>query len=182
MKKWTITVTCNYVTLESKYTAYAEEDPVNNIIDDYFDELADDLYNDYSSRITEDYDEFVEDVQIYSELAKEGEDYTIIYDEREIVNNTGEIKKWTVSCYDGVGCEMYFTAYSVNNPVDFDLIPAEKLDEMSNELYNEFSWYIDAEDEDEVEDYLGSLCFRAWLAYDTDGDNDIVYDERPKSN
>lgn len=178
MKKWTITVTCNYVTLENKYTAYAEEDPVNNIIDEDFEELADDLYNDYSSCIAEDYDEFVEDVQIYSEPAEEEENYTIIYDERETVNGSDEIRKWTVCCYDGVGCELYFTAYSVDNPVDFDLIPAEKLDEMSNQLYNEFSYTIDEENEDEVEDFLGSICFKAWITYDTDGDNEIVYDER----
>lgn len=178
MKKWTITVTCNYVTLENKYTAYAEEDPINNIIDEDFEGLADDLYNDYSSRITEDYDEFVEDVQIYSKPAEEGEDYAIIYDERDEINDSDEIVKWTVACCGGTGCELYFTAYSVENPVHFDLIPPEKLDEMSNELYEEFSYTIDTEDEDEVEDFLGSITFKAWLAYDTDGDNDIVYDER----
>ena len=97
-------------------------------------------------------------------------------------NPSDEIKKWTVSCHDGVGCELYFTAYSVENPVDFDLIPPEKLDEMANELFEEFSWTINTEDEDEVEEFLGTIQFRAWLAYDTDGDNDIVYDERTKDN
>ncbi len=36
--------------------------------------------------------------------------------------------------------------------------------------------YVDTEDE--VDDFLGSITFKAWLAYNTDGDNDIVYDER----
>ena len=40
----------------------------------------------------------------------------------------------------------------------------------------------DAENEDEVEEFLGTIDFKAWLAYDTDGDNDIVYDERIKDN
>ena len=176
MQKWTVTVTCNYVTCENKYTAYAEENPADKIIDESFDELADELYNSFSYCIHDEYDDFVEDVNIYCDLAEEDEDYEVIYDERE------EIKKWTVSCHDGVGCELYFTAYSVKNPVDFDLIPPEKLDEMSNELFEEFSWTIDAENEDEVEEFLGTIDFKAWLAYDTDGDNDIVYDERIKDN
>lgn len=177
MQKWTVTVTCNYVTLENKYTAYAEENPADKIIDESFYELADELYNSFSYCIHDEYDDFVEGVNIYCELAEDDEDYEVIYDERE------EIKKWTVSCNDGAGgCELYFTAYSVKNPVDFGLIPPEKLDEMSNELFEEFSWTIDTEDEDEVEEFLGSIQFRAWLAYDTDGDNDIVYDERIKDN
>ena len=176
MQKWTVTVTCNYVTCENKYTAYAEENPADKIIDESFDELADELYNSFSYCIHDEYDDFVEDVNIYCELAEDDEDYEVIYDERE------EIKKWTVSCHDGVGCELYFTAYSVKNPVDFDLIPPEKLDEMANELFEEFSWTIDAENEDEVEEFLGTIDFKAWLAYDTDGDNDIVYDERIKDN
>lgn len=177
MTKWTVTVTCNYVTLENKYTAYSELDPIDIIIEDYFEELADELYNCFSSYIYEDFETFMEDVNIITAPAQEGEDYTIIYDDRDI-----EIKKWVITCYDGVGCELYYTAYSREDPVEYDLIPPRKYDEMADELFNEFSYTIDDNNEDEIEEFYASIMYKARIADNDEQDYDIVYDERTESN
>ena len=184
MKKWTVTVTCNYVTLENKYTAYAEEDPINNIIDEYFEELADDLYNDYSSRITEDYDEFVEDVQIYSEPAEEGEDYAIIYDERDI------IRPWLVEVYSDERCSDSYAAYSrcscsdeLENIIsNSDKIMGYVIDAHVGEWSSEFS------DDEEYEEWESTIGAHVSEVSEDDMEDphymkwfnslEVIYDER----
>lgn len=184
MKKWTITVTCNYVTLENKYTAYAEEDPVNNIINDYIEELADDLYNDYSSRITEDYDEFVEDVQIYSKPAEIEEDYTIIYDERDNL-----IKPWIVEIYSDPRCSDAYAAYascSSESELEEQIGTNEELMLYLIDAHiGEWDTYIE---EDEYEEWQCSIGPHAHLVEDKDMNDEaymkwfnsleVIYDER----
>lgn len=187
MKKWTVTVTCNYIILKNKYTAYAEEDPTNKIINESFDELADELYNTFSYLIAGEYDEFTEEVDIYCTIAEEGEDYEVIYDERD------QIRPWLVEVYSDERCSDSYAAYS-------SCIYSDELEDIISNSDKIMGYVIDAhvgewgsefsDDEEEYEEWESTIgvhvsqiskddiedpCYMKWF-----NSLEVIYDERNK--